>query len=441
MGRIKELQEKLAKDGLDAEEQKELDTLLAEAKEAEDEAGDDSDEEEESVEEEAKKLVDAIHKSTSEETKAVSDKLDKVLKALEDGEKEDKADVKVGESPKFIVDKELGKVSIKELEDIEVKIPGRDNKQFKSVSAKTLHFIDAMYRDDKQKLQVLVEGTTTLGGFLVPEEWSNVIDEDRRDAVVMRQLAEVINVNTDTFNYPLLDTRPHVSWRSEAAVKATTTVQWSQIVLTPYSLAAIVTLSRELTMDASVGGSIVSSVTKYLVRAIAEEEETQFWTGNGTGRPTGIANYTFTTEDALAGASDSVIADTYIKAYHKLPQGYRNVAAWVMNSKTMSKLRTLKDSNNNYLLLGIGVTPQPTLLGRPVYEVNALADETVFFGDFSEYKIAQREGVRVDTSDSATVASNSAFERNLLHIRVEERVDGELIRTAAVVELANVGGN
>lgn len=432
MSRIKELRDKLAKEGLNDEEQKELDELLAEAKEAAEE--DNSDEE--GVEEEAKKLVDAIHAKSSEEVKALDSKLDKVLKALSDKKEEEKKEV-----PGFIVDKQLGKVTVDKLEEVEVKLPGRENKTFKSVSAKTTSFIEALFEGDKQKLQVLVEGTDARGGFLVPEEWSNVIDEDRRDAVVMRQLAEVINVSTNTFHYPLLDTRPHVAWRSEAAVKATTTVQWNEIVLTPYSLAAIVTLSSELVADASVGGSIVNAVTQVLVRAIAEEEETAFWTGNGSGKPTGIDNYSFVTQDAGAGATDTVRADAYIKAFYKLPQGYRNVAAWAMNSKTMAKLSTLKDNNNNYLLTGIGQTPRPILLGRPVYEVNALGDGKVFVGDFSAYKIAQREGVRVDTSDTATVASQSAFERNLLHVRVEERVDGELVRTTGIVELANMGGN
>lgn len=433
MSRIKELRDKLAKDGLSDAEQKELDELLAEAKEAEEETDVPEDED---VEEEAKKLVDAIHKQSSEDVKSLSDKLDKVLEGLTDKKEEE-----AKEGTRFVVDKSLGKVTVDKLSEAEVKLPGRENKQYKSVSKITTNFIEALFQGDKQKIQVLVEGTDALGGFLVPEEWANVIDEDRRDAVVMRQLAEVINVSTNTFHYPLLDTRPHVSWRSEAAVKATTTVQWSEIVLTPYSLAGIVTLSNEVVADANVGGSIVNAVTQVLVRAIAEEEETQFWTGNGSGRPTGIDNYTFVTIDAGAGASDSAIADTYVRAYSRLPQGYRNVAVWAMNSKTMGKLRTLKDSNNNYLMQGLGMTPLPTLLGRPVYEVNALGDEKVFFGDFSDYKIAQREGVRVDTSDSATVASYSAFERNLLHIRVEERVDGELVRTTGIVELSNVGGN
>ena len=437
MGRLKDLLDKKAKDGLTDDEQKELDTLLTKADEDVTPEPSDDDSEEVDVEEEAKKLVDAIDKTFAERSKASDEKLDQVLKAIGST----KEPVQPTSKPKMVVDPKMGEVSIDKLAEEKIYLPGRETKVHKEVSMKTLHFIEALMTDNKEKLQVLVEGTAGLGGYLVPDEWANVIDEDRRDAVVMRQLAEVINVTSDTFHYPLLDTRPRVQWRSEAAIKATTTVQWAEIVLTPYSLAGIVTLSRELQMDASVGGSVVNGVTNVLVRAIAEEEETQFWTGNGSGRPTGIDNYSFVTINAGAGASDTDRADAYIRAYHALPQGYRNVASWALNSKTLSKLRRLKDGNNQYLLQGLGESPQPTLLGRPVYEVNALGDGKAFFGDFSDYKIAQREGVRVDTSDSATVAGYSAFERNLLHIRVEERVDGELVRTTGIVELNNMGGN
>ena len=55
-----------------------------------------------------------------------------------------------------------------------------------------------------------------------------------------------------------------------------------------------------------------------------------------------------------------------------------------------------------------------------------------FFGDFSFYKIVDREGIRVDVSNEATVASSSAFEKNLTFIRVEERTDGELTLTQAI---------
>lgn len=434
MGRIKELKEKQENDKLSKEEKKELKELLAEAKSA-DTTPAESDEDDEEVEKAAEKFASAV-RSVNEERDA---KLDRVLEALDE-----KPTAIHTHETKYVVDKDMGRVSVDKLDDVKVELPGRKEagKKYTSVTKRTTQFLTALLTGDKQKLQVLVEGTAALGGNLVPQEFANIIVEDRRDAVVMREYATVIQMNTDTLNLPTLDTRPHVAWRSEAAVKSTSTVQWGNITLTPYSLAAIVPLSNELVADASqgVGGSIVNYVARLLTQAIAEEEETQFWTGSGSGRPTGIDNYSLTTVDAGAGASDSARADAYKELYYRLPQGYRNTAVWAANASTWARAATLKDSQGNYLLQRLGDSPIPQIMGRPAREVNALGDGKVFFGDYSFYYIGEREGVSVDTSDEATVASQSAFERNLTFVRAEERVDGELASTRAVVEGANMGG-
>jgi HK97 family phage major capsid protein len=428
LGRIKELQAKKEAGELSETEAKELKELLVEAQETEVEA------KENDTADVDKEIENVANEIVSKAESKLESKIDSLVKALE---KNNTPDVQITSSPRFVVDKALGEVPVQKLDDIKVAVPGRENKKHKEVTLKTLHVIEALSRGNVEKLQVLVEGTAALGGNLVPEEWANMIVEDRRDAVVMRQLATVIPVTTDTFHLPYLDTRPNVAWRSEAAVKATSTVQWGEITLTPYSLAGIVPLSNELVADASVGGSIVANVTRLLVRAIAETEDEAFWTGNGTGQPTGIDNYTFTT--ISGGLTDTTRADAVFNAYHRLPQGYRQSSAWAFNARTLGRIRTLKDSNNQYLLQGIGVTPQPVLLGRPVYEVNSLGDGKGFLGDFSEYHIADREGIAVDTSNEATVGGTSAFENNLTFIRVEERVDGELPTTRGIVELSSMG--
>lgn len=105
----------------------------------------------------------------------------------------------------------------------------------------------------------------------------------------------------------------------------------------------------------------------------------------------------------------------------------------------MQKVATYKDSQNNYLMTGLADTNSDRLVGRPVFEQNNIPDGVAFFGDFSYYYIADRQGMRTKVSDEATVASNSAFERDLTHVRVEKRVDGELALTAAVIEVTGLG--
>lgn len=424
MGRIKELREKVSKDEATAEEVEELKELETEAddKPAEGEG----ETEEEAIDKLADRFVSKINKAT--------EKFEALTKKLE-GKKPE------GEPQgKFIIDKALGKVTMEKLEEMKVQLPGRKaaGKSVTEVTGKTLAFVAALMEGDKQKLQLLSEGTAGAGGYLVPEEFANMIVEDKRDLVVMRQLADSMSITTDTLHLPTLEARPQANWRSEAAVKQTSTAQFNELVFTPYSLAVIVGLSQELAADASlgVGGSIINYVARLMTRALAEKEEEAFWMGNGSGKPTGINNYSVGSVDA--GSTDSALADAIKTIYWRLPQGHRSNAVWVAHQQAWERVNKVKDTTNNYLLTRIADGPTPTLQGRPVYEQNNLPVDIIYFGDFSYYLIVDRQGVTVDFSTEATVAGSSAFEKNLVFIRVEQRVDAELTLTNAVRKITGL---
>lgn len=430
MGTLKDLREKQTAGTLSDEEAKTLEALEADIKSERD--AEDSNEAED-------KAVDAL---SSKLVASIQEKMAPLQQIAENLKEAQNTEVEVKDAPRLIVDKELGSVPASKLEEVKVEITDRKaaGKKHYVVSKKTIHMLAAFASGDREKLQTLVEGTAGRGGYLVPEDFVNIIVEDRRDMTVMRQLATVLPVTTDTIHIPNLASRPKAFWRSEAAVKSTTTVDFGETVLTPYSLAAIVGLSNELVADAQlgVGASIVNIVGNYMARALAEEEDKAFWTGDGSGKPTGIDNYSFTTVTAVA--SDSGRADAIISSIFKLAQGYRNGAAFVANKNTWARVATLKDSQNNYLLSDLGSAAAPRLRGLATYEQNDIADGKMFVGDFSFYYIADRQGITVDVSREATVASQSAFERNLTFVRVEERVDGELTLTQPIIEITGIGG-
>lgn len=421
MGQIKELQEKVAKGIATQEEVTELEVLKAEAAEIAPT---------EDVDAEIEKLADGL-------VGKVTDRLEGVLKSIEAAAT---PKVEAPEAGKFIVDKKLGKVSIDELSKSMVEVPGRKEagKKVTEVSMKTAQFAHALFTGDREKLQLLTEGTAAAGGYLVPEEFANMIIEDKRDITVMRQLANQMTISGDTFHLPTLEARPKAAWRSEAAVKATSTAQFNELVFTPYSLAVIVGLSQELADDASmgVGGSIVNYVAGLMAQSLAEKEEEAFWTGNGSGKPTGVNNYSIVSRDA--GGTDSTFADAIKKIYWDLPQGHRRNAVWVGHQQAWARVNALKNTGGDYLLTMVADGPTPRLGGAPVYEQNDLPTDVLFFGDFGYYMIVDRQGITVDISTEATVAGSSAFEKNLVYVRAEQRVDGELTLTNAVRKITGL---
>lgn len=416
MGKIKDLRAKVAAGTASEEEKIELKELETEAADVDTNVDNDAE-----VDAEVDKLADSLVAS-------ITKKLDAATDALKPKETEEKSNTA------FIVDKKLGKLTVDELETKMVELPGRKaaGKEVTEVSMKTVAWAQALMQGDRAKLQLLTEGTAASGGYLVPEEFANMIVEDKRDLTVMRQLADQMTISSDTLHLPALDGRPKAAWRSEAAVKATSTATFRELTFTPYSLAVIVGLSQELADDASlgVGGSIVNYVARLMVRSLAEEEEKAFWTGNGSGKPTGVNNYSL--QEVSAGGTDSSLADALKSVYFRLPQGYRNNAVYVGHAQALERVAKAKDANNNYLLQPLGANPYPTINGARVYEQNDLPTDIILFGDFSYYMIVDRLGVQVDFSTEATVGGSSAFENNLVFVRVEERVDGELTLTNAV---------
>lgn len=441
MGRLKELYDKQAKGELTDAEEKELKTLVskADADADEDVATGTTEPTDEDVDKAAQKLADTVQKSLDDN----NDRFEKILLSLKE---QPKANVSTNDknATKIFVDKKLGERTVGELGEMKVALPGRETKKVKEISMKSVQFVAALMNNNVEKLQILSEGTAADGGYLVPEEFANMIVEDIRDQNVMRRIAAPpITITSDTLHLPNLASRPQANWRAEKAVKATSTANFGENVLTPYSLAVIVGLSNELVADASlgVGGSIVNYVSGLMATSLAEKEEQAFWVGNGSGKPTGVdgGGYTLRTFAAGAGATDVLRADKLIEAYHNTPQGYRNRAVFVANMGTWGEIGRLKDSQNRYLLTDLAGGPTMTIKGRPVYESNYLAGGTVLFGDFSFYQIVDREGINVRVSDEAYVAGSSAFEKNLTFVRVEKRVDAELTLPAAISKVTGLG--
>ena len=441
MGRIADLFEKKAEGTITEAElkelitlQKEAETLAAEVKEEKDDTAE--------AEAEVDKLAQRFADSVTNKVDGFADRMEKILGGIEANKEVEVKDNSGG----YFYDRALGKkVTVAELSEQKVVLSERKTagKKVTEVSMKTVKFLEALTQKNVEKLQLLSEGTAADGGYLVPEEFANMIIEDVRDQNVMRQLARTpITISTDTFHLPSLASRPVAAWRNEKAVKNTSTANFGENVFTPYSLAVIVGLSNELVSDATlgVGASIVNYVAGLMTTSVVEKEEAAFWVGSGSGQPSGVDGGVYTLRTVASGVTDTERADSIIAAFHRTPQGYRQRGVWVANSGTWENISQLKDTQNNYLLTSLANSPTQTLKGRPVYESNYLAGGTLLYGAFSDaYQIVDREGISVRVSDEATVAGSSAFEKNLTFVRVEKRVDAELVLPAAVTKVTGLG--
>lgn len=306
---------------------------------------------------------------------------------------------------------------------------------------KIVTFFKALYyshADDasKQVLRALVEGTDALGGYLVPEELRAEVFRLLPDMAVMRRLARVLPMGTDTLKLNSLTARPSAYWTAEYASKSTTSAELGQVTLQPNDLVCLLPVSEQLIADANIG--IVQFIIELFTEAIAMGEDKAFFTGSGTGQPKGISQETITQVDAGL----NIGFDTVVSLIHSVPQAVRKApgAAFVGNSDLVENLRKIKNTTNDYIWRDGGnanngqtTTLPDRLYGYPFYEQNDLDSRELYFGDWKFYVIGDRQAISVRT----TSEGGEAWRRNAVEIKAVERVDGKAVMTSPFAKIVN----
>jgi HK97 family phage major capsid protein len=162
-------------------------------------------------------------------------------------------------------------------------------------------------------------------------------------------------------------------------------------------------------------GSLSFTRADEVETAFATQEGAAFVNGDGVNRPKGflaadtVANDVwswgslgFVETGAAGGFAATDPADCLIELVYALKAGYRQNASFVMNRRTQSAIRKLKDESGAYLWQPPAVAGQKaTLMSFPVVEAedmpNIEADSfSVAFGDFRRgYLVVDRAGIRV----------------------------------------------
>lgn len=303
-----------------------------------------------------------------------------------------------------------------------------------SKDEKILTWFKALMNKDKdieadRVFKALVEGTDAQGGYLVPEEFKAEVFRILPDYAVMRNLARVIPMNTDTLNLNTLVAKPAAYWTSEYASKSTTSAEFGRVSLQPNDLVCLLPVTHQLIADANI--NVIQFITELFAEAIGEAEDKAFFAGTGTGQPRGISIETLGVSIAAGGLGSY---DTLMTLFHRLPQKVRNSpsAAFVASGKVIRELRMLKDTTNRYIWEPSVQVGQPDrVLGKPIYEQNNIAETELFFGDWKYYVIGDRQQIVVET----TREGGDAWRRNATEIKAVERVDGRMALAGAFGEI------
>ena len=254
------------------------------------------------------------------------------------------------------------------------------------------------------------------GGYLVDPQTAETIRSVLRSTASIRQIASVVNVDSNSFDVIVDKTDLGSGWATETATAAeTSTPAIERISIKLHELSAMPKVSQRLLDDTAF--DMETWLAGRIANKFARSEAAAFVNGTGSDQPKGFLNaaYVGTANSAwtwgklgyiptgAAGDFNSAKpADAIVDLIYALDAEYRANATFVMNSKTAGAVRKMKDNDGRFLWSdGLAAAEPARLMGYPVLIAEDMPDiaanaYAVAFGDFAAgYTVAERPDLRI----------------------------------------------
>lgn len=254
------------------------------------------------------------------------------------------------------------------------------------------------------------------GGYLLlPNEMANFVSQRVFETSPIRLLANIETGSSASLEVVVDDNEAGAEWEGEGDTFGNTdTPEVGRVTITAHKLAAKPKISHEALEDSML--DVAAWLQRKLSDKFARTENTAFVTGNGVGRPRGFTTFAAWAaagtyergkiEQVNSGSSGAVTSDGLIELQNSLKEAYQGNARFVMKRGTFGDVMKLKNSQNDYYLIGMDFGSKSgmagmTILGKPVVFFddmpavgsNALA---IAYGDFQQgYTIYDKVGLNI----------------------------------------------
>lgn len=273
------------------------------------------------------------------------------------------------------------------------------------------------------------------GGFLIPPEYSNrILERASGDLGILGQCDRMtLTGNSVTINGMADHDRKGTAFRHSGVVAywvgegeqiSRSKLQFRQVTLRPYKLAALSYVTEEEMQDTANFG--VRLMDKQ-AGAIGDEITEALMFGNGVAKPLGAlsgSNPCVTVDKESAQPADTIVAENIINMWSVIDDGSRGRGQWYFNGEGWPQLLQLyvKAGTDGYPLMipagGFSGAPYNTIFGRPSISTDhceALGDSgDIAFADWSQYLVALKGTTSTEMSihlrfDYAETAFRSLF--------------------------------
>lgn len=285
----------------------------------------------------------------------------------------------------------------------------------------------ARYGEGERELKSM---TVTGGDVVVPAVVDTNIVKALKDVSALRSLARVMSVTTTDVSFLRSDSATASGWVGETDGRPETDTAAITKVSPSFGIVYANPAASQVSLD---DGAF--NVEQFLVDEIAaqfaEAEGAAFINGTGANQPTGIlASGTGIAQLATAGVG-AVDGDDVLKLVYGMKSGHRAGSSFIMNNATQLLVRTLKDSNGNYIWApGLQLGQPASLVGFAVYEDENMPDiatgsEAIAFGNWQKgYVIADRQGV--------SIMRDPYTNKPYVHFYATKRVGGTVLNPEAI---------
>jgi HK97 family phage major capsid protein len=252
----------------------------------------------------------------------------------------------------------------------------------------------ALY-DVANEYKAMSVSNDTTGGYLAPAEYVREIIKTVTEISPARQLARVRTTGNKSILLPKRTGQFAALWTAENATRTETTgLTYGMLEIFTHELYAMIDISEQNLEDSAfnLGAEIAAEATEQFAVA----EGAAFVSGTGVGKPEG-----FMTNSSVAsvnsGSASAITADGLLTLKHTVKTAYTRNASWALNRTTLSSVRKLKDTTNQYIWQsGLAAGKPNTIDGDPYVEVPDMPSEgantyPVAYGDFAKaYTLVDR---------------------------------------------------
>lgn len=295
----------------------------------------------------------------------------------------------------------------------------------------------AIVERDYVGAKALAEGTDSYGGYLVPEEFYNYVLMLTEQYGVARQYGTVINMSRDTMNIPKVSAKPSVSWYGEAEAISEGQPTFGQVQLVAKKAGLIVPVTTELFEDSAV--DLNNILGRIFAEKLAYAIDYQAFRGDGTVFTGIYEDSSINTVSMGSGdtAFTNVAKNDLLNLVASVPASVAQNGKFFMHRTIWALVQAMTDGSGNYIF-----NPETkSIFGYPVVVTDVMPSSSdtavstgfIGFGDLSYLYVGNRRQMSIALADQATVGSTNLYEKDMLALRVTERV-------AVAVAMSNAFG-